>query len=375
MGVRRAADLPGGRVQRERERGLGDEVGGVRPDDVDAERVLRLGVGDDLGEALVLAADDRLGDRLERDLADLVRDAGGLHLLLGLADGRDLGPAVGRPWLRVVVEVVDVGVAGDRVRGRQALVAGRVGQPQAADDVADRVDMRLLRAHPAVHLDDAPIGLDRRGLEADVLDVRGAAGRDEHHLGAELRRVLALGTDQQADAVVVGRDGLRIETGVGHHRDAALGELALDELAHLAVLERHDPGQVLEHGHLDPDVVEHRRELDADRAGPDDHDVLGQGVHLEDVVARDDALAVRGRGPGSDFTREPVARMTSVACRTRSPPLPGVPSSPGCTTRIFCGPSRRPRPAIQVTLFLSMSVLRPVHIRFTTASRLAAIAT
>jgi hypothetical protein len=81
-----------------------------------------------------------------------------------------------------------------------------------------------------------------------------------------------------------------------------------------------------------------------------------------------------GVSPGRLLTRDPVARMTSVAWRMRSPPLPGVPSSPGWRTRTFCGPSRRPRPAIHVTLFLSMSVLRPVHMRFTTASRLAAIA-
>ena len=81
-----------------------------------------------------------------------------------------------------------------------------------------------------------------------------------------------------------------------------------------------------------------------------------------------------GVRPGSDLTREPVARMTSVACRTRSPPAPGVPSSPGWLTRMRCGPSSRPRPSIQVTLFLVTSVLSPVHMRFTTASRRAAIA-
>ena len=78
--------------------------------------------------------------------------------------------------------------------------------------------------------------------------------------------------------------------------------------------------------------------------------------------------------PGSDLTREPVAMMTSVAWRIRSPPAPGVPSSPACMTRTFCGPSSRPRPWTQVTLFLSTRVLSPVHIRLTTASRRAAIA-
>ena len=90
VGVGRAADLPGRRVEGEGERRLGDEVGGVRADEVDAERVVGLRVGDDLGEALVLAADDRLGDRLEGHLADLVREALLLALLLGQADRGDL---------------------------------------------------------------------------------------------------------------------------------------------------------------------------------------------------------------------------------------------------------------------------------------------
>src|SRR4051812_48355475 len=90
VGVRRATDLPRRRVELERERRLRDEVRRVRPDDVDAEGVLRLGVADDLDEALVLAADDRLRDRLERHLADLVRDSLVLALLLGQADGGDL---------------------------------------------------------------------------------------------------------------------------------------------------------------------------------------------------------------------------------------------------------------------------------------------
>ena len=293
MRVGRAADLPGRRLELEAERRLGDEVGGVRPDDVDAERVVGLGVGDDLGEALVLAADERLGDRLERDLADLERVAGGGGLRLGQPDRGDLRPAVGRARLGRVVHVVDVGVAGDRVRGDEALVRGRVGEPQPADDVADGVDVRLLGPHPAVDLDDAPVGLDLRRLEADVLDVGGAAGRDEHQLGAQLGRLLALGPDHQADAALVGGDRRRVEAGVGHDRHAALGEAALDDLADVGVLERHDLGQVLEDRHLDPEVGVHAGELDADRAGADDDDVLGQRVHAQDVVAGHDALAVR----------------------------------------------------------------------------------
>ena len=73
-----------------------------------------------------------------------------------------------------------------------------------------------------------------------------------------------------------------------------------------------------------------------------------------------------GTIPGSDLTREPVARITSVAVRTRSPPVPGVPSAPWSATRTRPGPSRRPRPATHSTPFLPTRLLRPVHMRRTT---------
>ena len=73
VGMGRIRRSPRRRVEVEGDGRLGDEVGRVRPDEVDAKRVAGLGVADDLAEALVLAADDRLGDGLERDLADLVR--------------------------------------------------------------------------------------------------------------------------------------------------------------------------------------------------------------------------------------------------------------------------------------------------------------
>ena len=216
-----AADLPRRRLELERDRRLGDEVRGVRPDDVDAERVVGLLVGDDLREALVLADDDRLGDRLERDLADLDVEALLLGLLLGQPDRGDLRPAVGRPRLLHVVDRVDVLLAGDDVGRDDALVAGGVGEHEAADGVADRVEVRLARPHPAVDLDEPLLDLGLRRLEADLLDVRGPAGRDEHHLGPELLLLLALRPDLEADPVLRDLDLRGVEAGVGHDRDPA----------------------------------------------------------------------------------------------------------------------------------------------------------
>src|SRR4051812_17807399 len=82
MRMGRAADLPRRGLELEGDRRLGDEVGRVRADEVDPERPVRVAVADDLREPLVLATDDRLGDRLERDLAHLDRQPALLGLLL-----------------------------------------------------------------------------------------------------------------------------------------------------------------------------------------------------------------------------------------------------------------------------------------------------
>ena len=80
-----------------------------------------------------------------------------------------------------------------------------------------------------------------------------------------------------------------------------------------------------------------------------------------------------GTIPGRDFTREPVARMTSVALSRRSPPAPGVPSSPARRTRTLVAPSSRPRPWTHVTPFFLTSDMTPFHMRLTTMSRRFAI--
>ena len=80
-----------------------------------------------------------------------------------------------------------------------------------------------------------------------------------------------------------------------------------------------------------------------------------------------------GTMPGSDLTREPVASTTSVPLSTRSPPAPGVPSSPARLTRTLVGPSSLPRPWIQVTSFFLTRLPTPFHIRVTIWSRRFAI--
>jgi hypothetical protein len=86
---------------------------------------------------------------------------------------------------------VDVLVPGDDVGGDEPLVGRGVGQEQAADDVADRVQVRLAGPHPAVDLDEAAVELGLRRFEADVLDI-GRPARGDEELGG-IRQVLLRG--------------------------------------------------------------------------------------------------------------------------------------------------------------------------------------
>ena len=74
----------------------------------------------------------------EREFADLVGDAGGLQLLLGLADRGDLRAGVDHVRDDVVVHVA--GLAGEDFGDRDALVLGLVRQHRPGDHVADGVD-------------------------------------------------------------------------------------------------------------------------------------------------------------------------------------------------------------------------------------------
>src|SRR3989304_1281595 len=63
-------------------------------------------VGDDLGEALVVAADERLAVGDEGELAGLEGQAVALALLLAAPDRGDLRPAVGRAGHLQVIHVL-----------------------------------------------------------------------------------------------------------------------------------------------------------------------------------------------------------------------------------------------------------------------------
>ena len=78
-------------------------------------------------------------------------------------------------------------LAGDHLGDDHALALALVREHRRAGHVADGVDALGGRLHPLVDLDEAAVGeLDAGLLEPDVLDVRRAAGGDEHLVDHEL---------------------------------------------------------------------------------------------------------------------------------------------------------------------------------------------
>ena len=196
-------------------------------------------------------------------------------------------------------------LARDVVDGNDAFVRRHVGQHQAPDQVADGVDVRFGRSHPAVDFHEAALDFDLRRFEADVLDVGRATGGDEKLIELQLFGLTALRPDGERDAVVGDLDRSGVEARLRDDFDPAPGETAFESGADVAILERHYPGQVFEQRDVHSEVVEKRGELGADRAGPDDGDRLRQIGLGRDVVRGDDPPAV-GDEPGKAL--DPAAR-------------------------------------------------------------------
>ena len=173
--------------------GFGNQLASLVVDDVDTENLIGGGIDDDLDETS--GALDGLGAGVghEVELADLVLDAGGLDLVLCLADPGDLGGGVDDAGNDVVVDVAVL--AGELLRDGDTFVLGLVGEHGAlVDDVADGVDAVNVGLPVVVDFDEAAlVHLDADLVEAEVGGVGLAADGDEADVGVEGLLLAALG--------------------------------------------------------------------------------------------------------------------------------------------------------------------------------------
>ena len=147
MRVAGARQILGRAAELHQHRRLGDHLRRVGAEDVHAEHAVGRGIGEDLHEAVgdVVGLGAAVGG--ERELADLVGDAGGLQFLFRLADARQLRRRVDDIGNDAVVHVP--GLPGEDLGDRDALVLGLVRQHRPVDHVADGVDARHVRSDSA----------------------------------------------------------------------------------------------------------------------------------------------------------------------------------------------------------------------------------
>src|SRR5215472_17661801 len=94
VGVAGAGDVLRRRGKLHADDELGDQIARIRADDMGAEDAIRRLVGEDLDEAVGHGHGARPAIGHEGELANLIGDALGLQLLLGLPDGGGLRPGI-----------------------------------------------------------------------------------------------------------------------------------------------------------------------------------------------------------------------------------------------------------------------------------------
>ena len=156
-----------------------------------AEDALRALLVEHLGEAFLAPHAERAAARRPREHRLVVLDALRLGLGLGQAHPGDFGIGVGHARDRARLPHV-VAHARDHFGGELALVRRLVREHRLADDVADREDVRHVRAHLVVDGDPAALVHVHAGLlGGDRLAVRAPADREQHavvDLGRRRRR-------------------------------------------------------------------------------------------------------------------------------------------------------------------------------------------
>ena len=208
-------------------------------------------------------------------------------------------------------------LAVEEVRGQDLEVVVRgVREGAAAVAVAERPDAGHVGRELVVDRDVAArVHRDAGRLEPEVVRVRAAADR-EQHVRAHDGRLALLAVDAHGHALLVRRQADAL--GARAHRDALGQQDAPDRLGHVLVLAGDEPRHPLDHGHARAEAPVHLRELEADVAAADDHQVRRHPVEGEhgavgQIRHRADPRQVGHRGASADVDEHPRRVQELVA--------------------------------------------------------------
>ncbi len=222
-------------------------------------------------------------------------------------------------------------LAGEHLCECIALVFRLVGEHRARDGVADGVDARHAGREMRVGLHAAAlVERDADRVQPEARDMRPAADREQHHVGADrLGRAARGGFHLQRHASVVHRSAGYLRRQAELH--PLLGQDAFELLAHLAIHAGQDAVQEFDDRHLRAEAAPDAAHLEPDHAAADHHQVVGHGIQLERAGGGDDALLIhldtaQGRGfrtrGDDDVLRGVVGARDLHGARRGNPPLP-----------------------------------------------------
>src|SRR5215472_2696800 len=296
----------GGALHLQRDHGFRNQLRGCRPDDVYAQNLTVLGIGDDLHEALVLANDAGAGVGREGEFADLHLITEFVGLGFRQPDAADLGMAVGGVGNAQLIDRLDW-LARDMRDGNNAFHRARVRKLRVPDDdIADGVNPWLGSTHILVRFYEATFNLDLGLLNTDVVGIRCATDGYEHLVGFDL---LPLAIDSEADgnAVLGALDSFNL--GIHEAVDSALAVHPHQFLGDFFVFHRHVARQHLQNGHIGPERFVDAGELDTYRSRADHDERLGNVSKAENFDIGQDAIV----GPKSrQKTRDGARRKNDV---------------------------------------------------------------
>src|SRR5258708_7708060 len=265
MGVHHVHQIVDGAFKIEHRGGFGQNFGGQRADDVDAQNFAVFFVADNFDEPAVIAQNGGFAVAHERKFSDFHRAAGIARLLFSQANRANLRLAVGGVGDAILANLLGW-FSGD-VRDRDnAFHHGGVGQLRhSGDDVADRIQTFFRGFHVFADVHGAALQFCFGFFQAAIFGERHASDRQQKFFG--LQRLLLAVLIGEGNGYAFGVFLYAIDFAAGLNLNVFLFEGFIEFSGNLFVFDRHHAWQSFENRNLGAKRVVDGGKFHADRAG------------------------------------------------------------------------------------------------------------